>query len=39
VHNLRVEILQSIPENLYKESLEDMDSHPEEDTTTKGNSE
>ncbi|OSX77706.1 hypothetical protein BU14_0136s0004 [Porphyra umbilicalis] len=30
VHNLRVAILQSIQENLYKESPEDWDSHPEE---------
>jgi len=29
VHNLRVEILQIIQENLYKESPEDWDSHPE----------
>ena len=34
VHNLRVAILQSIHENLYKERPEDWDSHPEEETTT-----
>ena len=38
VHNLRVAILQSIQENLYKESPEDWDSHPEEETTTTGTS-
>jgi len=38
VHNLRVAILQSIQENQYKESPEDWDSHPEEDTTTTGTS-
>jgi len=34
VHSLRVAILESIQENLYKESPEDWDSHPEEETTT-----
>jgi len=38
VHNLRVAILQSIQKNLYKESPEDWDSHPEEETTTTGTS-
>jgi len=38
VHNLRVAILQSIQENLYKEIPEDWDSHPEEETTTTGTS-
>jgi len=38
VHNLRVAILQSIQENLYKESPEDWDFHPEEETTTTGSS-
>jgi len=38
VHNLRVAILQSIQENLYKESPEDWASHPEEETTTTGTS-
>jgi len=38
VHNLRVAILQSIQENLYKENPEDWDSHPEEETTTTGTS-
>jgi len=38
VHNLWVAILQSIQENLYKESAEDWDSHPEEETTTTGTS-
>jgi len=38
VHNLRVAILQSIQDNLYKESPEDWDSHPEEETTTTGTS-
>jgi len=38
VHNLRVAILQSIQENLYKESPEDWDCHPEEETTTTGTS-
>jgi len=38
VHNLRVAILQSIQENLYRESPEDWDSHPEEETTTTGTS-
>jgi len=38
VHNLRVAILQSIQENLYKESPEDWDSHPEDETTTTGTS-
>jgi len=38
VHNLRVAILQSIQANLYKESPEDWDSHPEEETTTTGTS-
>jgi len=38
VHNLRVAILQSIQENRYKESPEDWDSHPEEETTTTGTS-
>jgi len=38
VHNLRVAILQSIQENLYKESPEDCDSHPKEKTTTTGTS-
>jgi len=36
VHNLRVAILQSIQENLYKESPEEWDSYPEEETTTTG---
>jgi len=38
VHNLRGAILQSIQENLYKESPEDWDSHPDEETTTTGTS-
>jgi len=38
VHNLRVATLQNIQENLYKESPEDWDSHPEEETTTTGTS-
>jgi len=38
VHNLRVAILQSIQENVSKESPEDWDSHPEEETTTTGTS-
>jgi len=38
VHNLRVAILQSIQENLYKEIPEDWDSHPEEESTTTGTS-
>ena len=38
VQNLRVAILQSIQANLYKESPEDWDSHPEEETTTTGTS-
>jgi len=38
VNNLRVAILQSIQENLYKEIPEDWDSHPEEETTTTGTS-
>jgi len=38
VHNLRVAILQSIKENLYKESPEGCDSNPEEETTTTGTS-
>jgi len=38
VHNLPVAILKSIQENLYKESTEDWDSHPEEETTTTGTS-
>jgi len=38
VHNLRVAMLQSIQENLYKESPEDWDSHPEDETTTTGTS-
>jgi len=38
VHNLLVTILQSIQENLYKENIEDWDSHPEEETTTTGTS-
>jgi len=38
VHKLRVSILQSIQENLYKECPEDRDSHPEEETTTTGTS-
>ena len=37
-HNLRIAILQIIQENLYKESPEDWDSHPEEETTTTGTS-
>ena len=37
-NNLRVAILQSIQENLYKENPEDWDSHPEEETTTTGTS-
>jgi len=36
VHNLRVAILQSIQENLYKESPEVWYFHPEEETTTTG---
>jgi len=39
VHNLPVAILQSIQENLYKESPEDCNFHPEEETTTTGTSE
>ena len=38
VHNHRVATLQSIRENLYKESPEDWDFHPEEETTTTGTS-
>jgi len=38
VHNLRVAILRSIQENLYKESPEDWDAHPKEETTTTGTS-
>jgi len=38
VQNLWVAILQRIQENLYKESPEDWDSHPEEETTTTGTS-
>jgi len=38
VHSLRVAILQSIQENLYMESPEDWDSHPEEALTTTGTS-
>jgi len=38
VQNLWVEVLQSIHENLYKESPEDWDSHPEKETTTTGTS-
>jgi len=38
VHNLRAAILLNIQENLYKESPEDSDSHPEEETTTTGTS-
>jgi len=38
VHNLRVAILQSIQETLYKESPEDLDSHRDEKTTTTGTS-
>jgi len=38
VHNLRVAILKSIQENLYKESHEAWDSHPEKETTTTGTS-
>jgi len=38
VHKIRVAILQSIQESLYKESPEDWDSHPEEETTTTGTS-
>ena len=38
MHNLRDAILQSIQENLYKESPEDWDSHPKEETTTTGTS-
>jgi len=36
VHNLQVSILQSIKENLYKESPEVWDYHPEDETTTMG---
>jgi len=36
VHDLRVATLQSIQENLYKESPGDWDSGPEEETTTTG---
>jgi len=38
VHNLRIAIVQSIQENVYKESPEEWDSHPEEETTTTGTS-
>jgi len=38
VYNLRVAVLHSIQENLYKESPEDWDSHSEEETTTTGTS-
>ena len=38
VHNLRVKILKSIQENLYRDSPEDWDSHHEEETTTTGTS-
>jgi len=38
VHNLRVAILQSNQENLYKKNPEDWDSHPEEESTTTGTS-
>ena len=38
VQNLLVTILQSIQENLYKENLEDWDSHPDEKTTNTGTS-
>ena len=34
VKNLRVKILRSILQNMYKEFPEDWDSHPEEETTT-----
>ena len=36
--NIRVTILHSIQENLYKESPEDWDYHPVEETTTTGTS-
>jgi len=39
VHNLLFTILQSIQENLYKENLEDWDSHPDKETTTTDTSE
>ena len=39
VHNLLVTILRSIQENLYKENLQDWDSHPDEKTTTTDSSE
>jgi len=38
VHNLRVAILQSIRENLYKEIPDDWDSHFEKETTRTGTS-
>jgi len=38
LHHLRVAILQSIQENMYQESSEDSDSHPEEETMTTGTS-
>ena len=38
VRSLRVAILQSIQEKLYKQSPEYWDSHPEEETTTMGTS-
>jgi len=38
VHNLRVAVMHSIEENLYKERIEDCDFHPEEETKTTGTS-
>jgi len=38
VHKLRVEFLQRIQENPYKENPKSWDSHPEKDTTTTGTS-
>jgi len=38
LHNLGVAILQSVQENLSKESPEDWDSHPDEETTSPGTS-
>ena len=38
MHNVRVAILQSIQENMDKESPEAWDSHPEEETATTGTS-
>jgi len=38
VRNLRVAIMQSIEENLYKKRIEDCDFDPDEETTTTGTS-